>query len=227
MFTRPVPRWIPLGGFILTCSAGCINAIGLLSFTHSGISHMSGNLSLVGIELGRSDFASAARTVWIIVSFFFGCVLSGIIIRESTLQLGRRYGVALTCEASLLVLAAWFLRHGQGLGAYFAAAACGLQNALATSYSGAVVRTTHVTGMVTDLGIAVSVWARRQPVDWRRMRLYLVLLLGFFSGSLLGAIGFLHFRYDTLFFPAALSGFGGIVYGLYQHRVRLATHKGT
>ena len=223
MFTKPVPAWIPLGGFALTCAAGCINAIGFLSFTHSGISHMSGNVSLVGLELGGGNFAAAANTGLVIVWFFFGCLLSGMIIRQSTLRLGRRYGVALTCEAFLLLLATWFLRHGQGLGAYFAATACGLQNAMATGYSGAVIRTTHMTGIVTDLGIAIGLWARRHPVDWRRIRLYLILLLGFFAGSTLGALGFYRFGYDTLLFPATLCGIGGTAYAIYKHRAR-ATH---
>jgi uncharacterized membrane protein YoaK (UPF0700 family) len=43
--------------------------------------------------------------------------------------------------------------------------ACGLQNAMATGYSGAVIRTTHVTGIVTALGIAVGLAARRERVD--------------------------------------------------------------
>jgi uncharacterized membrane protein YoaK (UPF0700 family) len=211
-----------LGGLALTSAAGCINAVGFLSLDHHAISHMSGNVTVLGLELGRADYAGAMRTLTVLLCFFFGCLLSGLIIRESTLRLGRRYGVALACESTLLVFATWYLRHGQHLGVYLAAMACGLQNAMATGYSGAVVRTTHMTGIVTDLGIAVGLWARRQPVDWRRMRLYLVLLLGFFVGSGLGAVGFAHFHYDTLLFPAALTGFGGIVYGVYKHRTRRA-----
>lgn len=220
MFTKQVPPWIPVGGFALASAAGCINAVGLLSLARHAISHMSGNVTLVGIELGVADYSAAGRTFVIVLCFFLGCLASGLIIRESTLRLGRRYGVALATESALLVLATWFLRHGQPLGVYLAAMACGLQNAMATGYSGAVIRTTHVTGIVTDLGLAVGLWARRQPVDWRRLRLYLVLLLGFFFGSALGAIGFTHFRYDTLLFPAAVTGLTGIAYTSYKHYTR-------
>lgn len=224
MFTKPVPKWIPVGGLALACAAGCINAVGLLSLNHHAISHMSGNVTVVGIELGHADLRGAARMLMVVVSFFAGCLLSGLIIRESTLRLGRRYGVALALESTLLVGATWFLRHGQPLGEYLVAMACGLQNAMATGYSGAVIRTTHMTGIITDLGIAVGLWARRQPVDWRRMRLYLVLLLGFFVGSALGAIGFARFRYDTLLFPAALAGLSGVAYTAYRHYTRHTAH---
>lgn len=222
MFTKPVPRWIPLGGFALACTAGCINAVGLLSLDHHAISHMSGNVTLLGIELSRANYGDAFHAGMIALCFFIGCLLSGLIIRESTLRLGRRYSVSLACESALLVLATWYLRHDQPLGVYLASVACGLQNAMATGYSGAVIRTTHMTGIVTDLGIAIGRWARREPADWRRMRLYLVLLLGFFVGSGLGAFGFAYFRHDILLLPAAIAGASAIVYAIYKHRTQPA-----
>lgn len=101
--------------------------------------------------------------------------------------------------------------------------ACGLQNAMATSYSGAVIRTTHLTGVVTDLGIACGHWLRGQPVDRARFRLHAVLLLGFFSGGVLGAIGYHNIGYNTLLFPAALTGFAGLLYAAHkQHERRRA-----
>ena len=95
--------------------------------------------------------------------------------------------------------------------------ACGLQNAMATSYSGAVIRTTHMTGIVTDLGIALGLLARGEPVDRRRMGLYLVLLAGFFAGGILGAAGFARFGYDMLLGPALLSGITGIGFATSRH----------
>src|SRR5690606_36376599 len=130
--------------------------------------------------------------------------------RQSTLRLGRRYGVVLALESALLFAAVYFLRRGSFTGDYLASMACGLQNAMATSYSGAVIRTTHLTGVVTDLGIACRHWLRRQPVDWGRFRLYGVLLIGFTLGGILGTLGFHHLSYDTLLFPAAMTGLAGL-----------------
>jgi len=90
MFTRPLPLWIPVGGFVLTLSAGATNAVGFLSISHSGLSHMSGNVSILGIHVANGHFAIAGQTLLLIVSFFLGAVVSGMIIRQSTLQLGRR-----------------------------------------------------------------------------------------------------------------------------------------
>jgi uncharacterized membrane protein YoaK (UPF0700 family) len=220
MFTKPTPPWITLGAVTLACCAGCVNAIGFLGLHHQALTHMSGTVTNLGMELARGDRDLAQHALLVILCFFSGCVLSGVIIRHSTLKAGRRYGVALTFESGLLFTSAYLFRHQAAAGDYLAAMACGLQNAMATSYSGAVIRTTHVTGIVTDLGIAVGLLARREPVDWRRMRLYLVLLSGFFLGSTLGSAGFIRFGYDTLLFPATLTGLAGVGFTIVKHYLR-------
>ena len=60
------------------------------------------------------------------------------------------YGLALILNSSLLVTAAFI--PGRLLPVCLVAAACGLQNAMCTSHFGAIIRTTHVTGTVTDIG---------------------------------------------------------------------------
>ena len=76
----------------------------------------------------------------------------------SALRLGRRYGVALSVESLMLFAAIPLFRHQHLAGPLLAAMACGLQNAMATTYSGAVVRTAHLSGMFTDLGIMLGHW---------------------------------------------------------------------
>ena len=217
MLTKPIPLWVKVGGFTLAAVGGCINAVALLSAHSHAISHLSGTVTSLGIELAEQHYALARHAALIIVFFFLGSVLSGVIIRQSTLKAGRRYGVALMFEAALLFIAAYLLRHDSEAGLYVAAMACGLQNGMATNYSGAVIRTTHMTGIVTDLGLAIGLTARGVAVDWRRMRLYLVLLVGFLSGGALGTIGYLDCGTDTLLFPATLAGLTGVGYTAWRH----------
>jgi uncharacterized membrane protein YoaK (UPF0700 family) len=77
----------------------------------------------------------------------------------------------------------------------------GLQNATVTKISGARMRTTHVTGIVTDIGIELGklvYWNRNRQIgeivmaDREKLRLLLLLLGSFFIGGLIGAIGFSH-----------------------------------
>lgn len=217
------PAWVYLGGLILTMGAGAINAVGFLGVHHQALSHMSGTVTTLAMEMGRTHYAVALHALAILTAFFAGCLVSGAIIRQATLRLGRRYGVVLALESVALFAAVYFLRRGANVGDYVAALACGLQNAMVSSYSGSTMRTTHMTGMVTDLGIACGHFVRGDQVDWYRFRLYGVLLLGFFGGGLLGALGYGRFGYDTLLFPAVLSGCAGAGYAAVKHYERSRT----
>lgn len=225
MLRKPIPFWVLTGGFALTLIAGSINAVGFLSVHHQALSHMSGTVSSAGFELAVQNAGPFWHSVRVLCSFFGGAVLSGFIIRQSTLKAGRRYGVALAIESILLFAAAHAFREDSQLADCLAAMACGLQNAMASSYSGAILRTTHMTGIVTDLGIALGHLLHRQPVEWRRMGLYAVLLTGFFSGSFLGGVGFTRLGYDTLLFPATFAGCSGLVYAIFKHLERRQHHR--
>lgn len=214
------PAWVYLGGLILAVTAGTINAVGFLGVHHQSLSHMSGTVTVLGMELARTNYGVALHALAILTAFFAGCLLSGMIIAQGRLRLGRRYGVVLSLESTALFLAVYFLRQGANAGDYLAALACGLQNAMVTTYSGSTMRTTHMTGMVTDIGIACGHFLRGAAVDWFRFRLYGVLLLGFFAGGVIGALGYGRFGYDTLLFPAVLSGVAGLGYTAIKHYER-------
>lgn len=209
-----------MGGLVLTCAAGSINAVGFLGMHHQAISHMSGSVTVLSNELATGQLALAAYTGVVVLSFFSGSVLSAVIIRQSALKLGRRYGVALVIESALLFAACRMLSAGHHAGDCLAAMACGLQNAMASHYSGAIIRTTHMTGIITDLGIAVGLKMRGEAIDLRRAGLYLVLLTGFFTGGILGSWGYMHIGFETLLFPAVLTGTAGCAYFVIKQLAR-------
>ena len=221
------PSWVYLGGFVLTVAAGAINAVGFLGEHHQALSHMTGSVTVLGLELARAHYGAALHALAVLAAFFAGCLASGAIISQASLRLGRRYGVALSLESAVLFAAVFFLRRGAHAGDYLAALACGLQNAMVSSYSGSTMRTTHMTGMITDLGIACGHFLRGAGVDWHRFRLYGVLFLGFFAGGVAGALGYGRFGYDTLLFPAVLSGVAGVGYTVIKHHERRRTRAHT
>jgi uncharacterized membrane protein YoaK (UPF0700 family) len=137
------------------------------------------------------------------------------------LKLGRRYGVALGIEGVLLLAAALLMRRHHEAGSYFASAAFGLQNAMATNYSGAILRTTHVTGIVTDLGAIIGHALRGLEIDGARVRLYLLVLGAFVVGGVVGGVLFRCVGTDALFYPAALTLIVAVIYGAYAHRKML------
>lgn len=202
---------------LLTGVAGMINATAFLSFQHQGITHLTGSTTLFGIAVARGETNAAWHLAAVAGAFVVGCVASGAIVQDSTLQLGRRYGVALALESALLFLAVPLLDQQQAIGAYLASCACGLQNGMASTFSGAVLRTTHVSGAFTDLGIFLGHLLRGTTVDFRRMRLCVVLIAGFLAGSILGAWGHAAFGNRILYLPATAIGAAGAAYAAYRH----------
>jgi uncharacterized membrane protein YoaK (UPF0700 family) len=215
MHTGKVPAWILIGGFVLAAVAGLVNAIGLLGLQHP-ISHVTGNASLFATSLVRGDYDELRVTGLLAAMFLAGAVIGGFVIQQSTARLGRRYGAALTIESALLFAAAFYLGRGTDSGMYLAAVACGLQNALVTTYSGAIVRTTHMTGVTTDIGIAIGHLLRGVSVAPRYFLLLGALLSGFVGGGILGAALFVHWHFAALLVPAAITGMVGLMYFMYK-----------
>ncbi|MGN6788352.1 MAG: YoaK family protein [Rhodanobacteraceae bacterium] len=217
-----LPRWAWFGGIVLAFIAGMINAVGFLGFRHQAVTHMTGTTSLVGIAAVAGDMASLLHFGATLLAFVAGCAISGFIIGNSTLKLGRRYGVALTLESAMLFLAVPLLQRHSDAGLWLAAAASGLQNAMAATYSGAVVRTSHVSGIVTDLGTFLGQRLRGEGADGRRVRLYLALFMAFLAGGFAAALTYSWCQERTLLAPAILTGFTGVAYFAYRRRQAVA-----
>jgi uncharacterized membrane protein YoaK (UPF0700 family) len=221
MVVARLPRWVGAGAFALAGVAGMVNAVGLLAFEHQAITHLTGTTTLLGVAVTQGQGDLALTLFLFLLSFVAGAALSGAIVRDSTLRLGRRYGVALMIESLLLLISIPLLREHSTAGICVATAACGLQNAMASTYSGAVLRTTHVSGIVTDLGIMLGQRLRGLAHEARRRNLYLLILLGFTLGAMAGAVGYRQLDEYVLLLPAALTGVAGFAYAVYRaHALR-------
>lgn len=197
-----LPRWVEVGGFWLACMAGAANAVGLLGFEHEAVSHLTGTSTLLGVAVTNQAFAEAAHLVGIVLAFVLGAAAAGAIVGRVPLQLGGRYGWALLLEAALLGAATLVLMQGSTIGHYLASAACGLQNGMVSSYSGTVVRTTHVSGLFTDLGTMMGASLRGERGNKRQAILYVLLIAGFLLGGAVGAVLFGRAGFLALLFPA-------------------------
>lgn len=215
-----LPRWVWFGAWALAFAGGFINVIGLLGFTHQAISHLTGTTSLLASAVASLDGPAMLHFAAVIGSLVLGCIISGFIIRDGALQIGRRYGVVLIVESALLCLAVPLLKRGNVAGIYAAACACGLQNAMISTYSGTVMRTTHLSGMFTDLGIFLGHRLRGLPVEPLRLRLCFLIISAFFCGGLAGASAFHQLSYSALYFPAGLAATAAFAHRFYRMRQR-------
>ena len=216
-------RWAWWGGAMLAAIAGIVNAVAIQSYAHQAVTHITGTTSLLSLAIASGDSEGVANLALVLGSFVAGAALSGFIIQNGALKLGRRYGVALLIESGLLLLASRLMVGHVRLGSYATSAACGLQNAMASTYSGAVLRTTHLTGMCTDLGASFGHLARGATVDWIRVRLYALLVSAFALGGVAGSLLFQIWGPATLYLPSLFTGAVAIAYVIYAHRNRPRT----
>lgn len=219
-----LPRWVWTGGWVLAFIAGMVNVVGLLGFSHEPITHLTGNSSRLAIAMAQADSQSIWHMARLMGAFVVGTMVSGFLIQDTTLRIDRRYGVALLLESALLFVATSLFRRLSPWGMYACACAMGLQNAMASTYSGAVIRTTHLSGMFTDLGISLGHAVRGLPINQKRVLLSVVVISGFLVGGVVGAWAFRLFQYNALFFPAGLTFAAAFIYvAIRLHQKRKAT----
>ena len=211
--------WVFLYGSLLAGCAGYVNVV-LLGIYHVPVSHMTGATSRLAIDLSTGDFKDLYGALGIFAGFLLGAILGGALIGGTQVLPGRRYGIAMMIEGGLLGLSFLLLVTGSMKGITAAAIACGLQNAMASSYCGLIIRTTHVSGMVTDIGVLLGQMLRYRRLEFWKLALLSSLLSGFFCGGLLGGYGFARYGVPALI-PAALGCFlAGLAYFDWRRRHR-------
>jgi len=193
-------------GCSLAFVAGAVNAGGFLAVGQY-TSHMSGIVSALADNLVLGQVMLLATGAASLLAFLLGAATAAVMINWGRQRRWHsQYAMPLLLEAVLL-LAFGLLGsqlHGQQLQAVTPTVALlcfvmGLQNALVTKISRAEIRTTHVTGLVTDIGIELGrmcYWRVATRTDGalapspRRFLLLGLLLLMFFAGGVIGTIGF-------------------------------------
>lgn len=210
---------------LLAGVAGGVNAIGFFAFGVR-ISHMTGNVSWFGESFAAGRLDNALGAGQLVIAFLLGAIASEALLETSRHRARGQYIPALSLEIFTLGFVAFWGHHNpethEELLTRSLAFSMGLQNALTTRVSGAVVRPTHLTGVLTDLGIQMvrmAVWVigggreegapgllRRlcqlpTAPQFERARLQLGLALAFILGSFIGSLLFLTFGTIVLLLP--------------------------
>lgn len=204
--------------------AGALNAAG---FYAVGVfsSNMTGNVAALADHLALADIAVAATYFALVAIFISGAAVSTLLINAGRRrQIAGIYAFSILAEAVLLTGLAcadlWLTGAGRGpLLAYGLSFLMGLQNAVVTRISNARVRTTHVTGMVTDIGIELGNlvdlgWHRRRrheadaeaEADYNadKLRLHGFTVLSFLCGGVSGVLAYRRLGPYFLFAAALL-----------------------
>ena len=196
-------------GLLLAFNAGAMNAGGFLVL-HMYTSHMSGFASQLADGLALDNTRLLLNALGVMVAFTVGAAVCAMLVNWGRLhKLASVYALPLMLEALLMLLFGlmgavtlhWNTPFALPLTALLLAFIMGLQNAVGSKTSGGSIRTTHMTGNITDLGMELGkmvFWQRARPAPgqmviahhWRRMRICAGLVAMFILGGVAGALGF-------------------------------------
>lgn len=201
---------------LLALNAGVLNSVGFVAVSVY-TSHMTGLTASVADHLVLGGSAIVLTGLMAIATFVAGAAACAVLFNWGRRRgLRGRYANVLVLEAVLILLfgllaeeLTW--RHRELVFVGVLCFTMGMQNAIVTKISGAQIRTTHVTGMVTDIGIELGKlsYIHRtgdlDPVvaDPRKLGMLTLLVGLFFVGGVVGALGYLEFGFATLI-PLAL-----------------------
>jgi len=208
---------------LLSFVAGAVNVVGFVAIGRL-TTNVTGHFAFFMGDVRDQQWDDALIFFVFIFAFFGGAFVSNTLI-----ELSHRYR---HFNSYLLpVLLEFFLLGSVALAgaqlqswqpdsiAMLLLFAMGLQNAMVTKISKAVVRTTHLTGLFTDLGIEMSQWffhkkteehARLRPIIQLRM----LIISCFFAGGIVGGLLYSSFSFASLWLPN-----GMLLLGMaYDHR---------
>lgn len=210
----------------LAFQAGMLNIGGFMA-CHRFVSHVTGFATFFGHEMSRRHFVEALGMLSVPLFFLLGAILSGILV-DSRIRADQRpryvasFGLIFGLIMAIFVggVRGAFGPFGEPLVLardYFLLAllclVCGLQNGTISIVSRSIVRTTHLTGITTDLGLGlVRVFNRSKLISYdsheaRWIWIRVSIIFSFCAGSVMGGFGFSEWGYFGFILPLMTAGF--------------------
>ncbi|SEP44618.1 YoaK family protein [Mucilaginibacter sp. OK283] len=211
---------------LLGLTAGFVNAAGLLGFSVL-TTNVTGHAALFAEQIALQNWKTARVIALWMFLFLAGAFVSSFIISRIGKNQRYSYVIPILIETTILLSVA-LLGHrydhslvGKEIFAGSLLFAMGLQNALVSMVSGSVVRTTHLTGTFTDLGIELAQLFRRKAEDRTalkaKIKLRMAIILFFMCGALAGAYIFRWLHFYCFFVPVII-----LIYTLLYDIFRIA-----
>jgi uncharacterized membrane protein YoaK (UPF0700 family) len=213
---------------LLGITAGFVNAAGFLGFSVL-TTNVTGHAALFAERIAFQDWATARVVALWMLLFLTGAFISSLIV--SLIGRNQQYSYVIPILIEIIILLIVALRghlYNGDIAAkeFFAGSllfAMGMQNALVSMVSGSVVRTTHLTGTFTDLGIELGQLLQRRKEDRlflrSRIKLRLAIIFFFMGGALGGAYLFRKVSFHAFLIPAVILLYA-LLYDLLRIRIK-------
>ncbi len=213
---------------LLGITAGFVNAAGFLGFSVL-TTNVTGHAALFAERIALQDWQTARVVALWMFLFLAGAFFSSLVVSMIGRNQQFSYVIPMLTEIGILLgVAIAGYRYDDSLVAkeLFAGSllfAMGMQNALVSLVSGSVVRTTHLTGTFTDLGIelaqAIQKSNRVNPGLISRIKLRSAIIFFFLFGALAGAWLFSALKFYAFFIPAAILAYA-MLYDVFRIKIK-------
>lgn len=218
---------------VLSFVAGIVNVTGFLAIQQL-TTNVTGHFALFINDVAELELWRGTVYFLYIFSFLFGSFISGLLIE--LISKNRKLNIFVLptlLESAILILVAvltgFSLLESPDIIACLLLFAMGVQNSFVTKISNAVVRTTHLTGLFTDLGIELSqlLFPNKHPYQKKikstiKLRLYIIFF--FFFGGLAGGFLYTKIGFNVLLL-AALILLTGLIFDNLRFRLILIRRK--
>jgi uncharacterized membrane protein YoaK (UPF0700 family) len=192
---------------LLSFVAGIVNVSGLFAVQRL-TTNVTGHFAYFADEMTKKNFGQAIVYLLYILAFLFGAFFSTFLV-EIMSKKNARYMNTIPVSIEIIILVSIAFLHPATITAQANTIACfllfamGLQNALVTSLSNSIVRTTHLTGLFTDLGIELSqLFFYKKEEEQKKLtssiKLRLTIICFFFLGGIAGGLGYLLYGIKVL-----------------------------
>ncbi len=211
---------------VMAFQAGMLNTGGFMA-CHTFVSHVTGYATLFGVSIKDKDLFQAAGLFTVPLLFLLGAMLSGVLV-DIRLKLNKRpkYYVIFGVMFSL-ILTVFVAGISDLLGTFgepmrltrdyvllaMLCLICGIQNGAVSTVSKSVVRTTHLTGVTTDLGLGLVRILYRQKLsseiveqERKANQMRIGVISFFILGCVLGAFAFRKYEYYGFAIPLIIYG---------------------
>lgn len=200
--------------FMLASQGGFLNVAGFI-FVKKFVSHLTGFATLAGNAFSLGNYRLGFEMLMVPIFYLLGTMFTAIFTEKRRIEeKSPRYFIIFSTQTALLfsiwmigILNFWNHHNTFSLLALLSII-CGIQNAAISSSSNSIIRTTHLTGPTTDLGIGIiRLWSMRKRLKFHdaevRMQFCRMGLIFFFTlGSFIGAVLINHFSYHAFAVPA-------------------------
>jgi uncharacterized membrane protein YoaK (UPF0700 family) len=195
--------------------AGLVNVCAVIAF-FAFASNVTGYWAILAEETVKGYWHQVSVVLTWLLLFIFGAFVSNMLI--TSLRAHKPHlGQALPCalEISVLAFVGYYGHHHYMetlweteilVGALLFA--MGVQNGMVSGVSNNVVKTTHLTGLSTDLGMELALAAqpryRRDAGLWFKLKLRFIILGGYVVGGLSGGVAYLRLGFQAFYLGIAI-----------------------